>query len=60
MNNLNMFAQRGWVCPCCDRVYSPTTPMCYYCGSKEFDEKKSDDDMPTDEDYMAALGPCGK
>ena len=25
-------AQRGWVCPKCGRVYSPNTPMCYYCG----------------------------
>ena len=24
---------RGWVCPKCGRVFSPTTPMCYYCGS---------------------------
>ena len=26
------FAQQGWQCPICRRVYSPTTPMCYYCG----------------------------
>ena len=24
--------QQGWQCPICKRVYSPTTPMCYYCG----------------------------
>lgn len=24
---------QGWVCPKCGRVYSPTTPMCYYCGN---------------------------
>ena len=29
----NMFAQQGWQCPICKRVYSPTTPMCYYCGN---------------------------
>lgn len=28
------FAQQGWQCPICGRVYSPTTPMCYYCGGE--------------------------
>ena len=27
------FAQQGWQCPICRRVYSPTTPMCYCCGN---------------------------
>lgn len=27
------FTQQGWQCPVCKRVYSPTTPMCYYCGN---------------------------
>jgi len=27
------FAQQGWQCPICKRVYSPTIPMCYYCGN---------------------------
>ena len=26
---------QGWQCPICKRVYSPTTPMCYYCGNVE-------------------------
>lgn len=26
------FAQQGWQCPICKRVYSPMTFMCYYCG----------------------------
>lgn len=26
-------AQQGWQCPCCRRVYSPTTAMCFTCGS---------------------------
>ena len=25
-------APQGWVCPKCGRVYSPSTPMCWYCG----------------------------
>ena len=27
--------QRGWQCPICGRVYSPTTMMCLYCGNGE-------------------------
>lgn len=27
------FTPRGWVCPKCGRVYSPSTPTCFYCGS---------------------------
>ena len=26
------FAQQGWQCPICKRVYSPFTDMCSYCG----------------------------
>ena len=26
---------KGWQCPCCGRVYSPTTPMCWYCGGND-------------------------
>lgn len=25
-------APQGWQCPICKRVYSQTTPFCYYCG----------------------------
>lgn len=28
------FAQQGWECPKCGRVYSPTTSMCMYCGNE--------------------------
>lgn len=31
MDNHN-FAQQGWQCPICKRVYSPSTMMCCYCG----------------------------
>lgn len=33
MDNYN-FAQQGWQCPICKRVYSPSTSRCYYCGGE--------------------------
>ena len=35
------FAQQGWQCPICKRVYSPTTPMCWYCGNGEVETTNS-------------------
>lgn len=32
--DFNGFAQPGWQCPICKRVFSPFTPMCYYCNQK--------------------------
>ena len=32
MNDNIFIAQQGWQCPICKTVYSPTTPMCFYCG----------------------------
>ena len=29
------WVQKGWQCPICLRVYSPFTPMCWYCVPKE-------------------------
>lgn len=26
---------KGWECPKCGRVYSPSTPMCLYCGGEQ-------------------------
>ena len=26
---------RGWICPKCGRVYSPDTPICFYCNNTE-------------------------
>lgn len=28
------FAQQGWQCPICKRVYSPFTPCCFNCGDE--------------------------
>lgn len=35
MTNEFLTAPRGWICPICNRVYSPTTSMCYYCGGEQ-------------------------
>ena len=31
----NIFVNKGWQCSICGRVYSPITPMCFYCGKEE-------------------------
>lgn len=31
----NIFVNKGWQCPICGRVYSPITPMCFYCSRGE-------------------------
>lgn len=33
--NENLFAPTGWICPKCGRVFSPTTPFCYFCGKND-------------------------
>ena len=33
--NYYNWAPEGWRCPVCGRVYSPTTPMCFYCSNQE-------------------------
>lgn len=34
LGNYPAMTQQGWVCPCCRRVYSPSTPMCFSCGNQ--------------------------
>lgn len=29
------YAQQGWQCPLCKRVYNPTIPECLYCNNNE-------------------------
>lgn len=31
----SMCVPQGWQCPCCRKVYSPTTPICFTCGQQE-------------------------
>ena len=30
---LPLTAPQGWQCPICGRVYSPSSPMCWYCNT---------------------------
>lgn len=32
--NYDFFAPKGWQCPKCGRIYSPSTPMCWYCDGQ--------------------------
>ncbi len=34
MNDEMIGAPQGWQCPICKRIYSPTMPMCWYCGGE--------------------------
>lgn len=34
-NEFLIMTPQGWVCPTCGKVYSPYTPMCYYCGGEQ-------------------------
>ena len=34
-SNYYSWGPEGWRCPVCGRVYSPTTPMCFYCSNQE-------------------------
>lgn len=29
-----IFAPKGWICPKCGRVYSPSTSECFYCNNQ--------------------------
>ena len=54
MSNWNEigFAPQGWQCPVCKRVYSPTTPMCYYCGNNVVTTTTTNIETPkTEEDF---------
>lgn len=36
----NIFAQKGWICPKCGRVYAPFMPSCTYCGNEVYRTNK--------------------
>lgn len=35
MTEYDFFVPKGWQCPVCGRVYSPTFPWCTFCGNGE-------------------------
>lgn len=41
MSDVNFYkpAPQGWECPKCNRVYSPSTPMCFSCGDNDKTEQ---------------------
>ena len=45
------FAPQGWQCPICKRVYSPITPMCYYCGNGVVTTTTNIETPKTEEDF---------
>ena len=34
-NYIEWGSPQGWRCPGCGRYYSPSTPMCFYCGGNQ-------------------------
>ena len=34
-NYIEWGTNQGWRCPGCGRYYSPSTPMCFYCGGNQ-------------------------
>jgi len=46
------FSPRGWICPKCGRVYSPSTSMCFYCAdNKSPTITKIGTGIPNDKDW---------
>ena len=46
------FAQQGWQCPICKRVYSPLTMMCYYCGAEGITRTSTGTGTGTSSDWV--------
>lgn len=53
---------KGWECPKCGHVYSPSTVMCLYCGNdmeKEYTDVTTPiKGVPTINDASTLYGPC--
>lgn len=32
---------QGWMCPGCNRCYSPTTPQCFTCGQPVYTKQQT-------------------
>ncbi len=54
------YAQQGWQCPICKRVYSPTTPMCWTCGKQDLVATDNTTENTTDKDPLENVPYCNK
>lgn len=45
------FAIKGWQCPICGGVYSPTTPQCFNCTGRTYSTSSTE----TTQDYLNHL-----
>lgn len=43
-----MDVNKGWQCPICERVYSPSTPICFSCNNKQTTECVDENLVPFD------------
>ena len=52
--NYYSWGPEGWRCPVCGRIYSPTTPMCFYCNNQKvtYRSEISTDDSKWWEEYL--------
>lgn len=32
LNSSNTNIPQGWQCPCCERIYSPSISICFFCN----------------------------
>ena len=55
MIETDYFAPKGWVCPKCGRVYAPSIPMCWYCGSQEVIANQPITSATPKKDYHTAI-----
>ena len=39
---------KGWQCPICERVYSPSTPICFSCNNKQVTDCIDENLVPFD------------
>ena len=48
----DFIAQQGWQCPLCKRVYSPSTPLCWYCGGEGTIKTSTEGTIKTSTDWV--------
>lgn len=55
---LEWLPPQGWECPKCGHVYSPMTPMCWYCGGST--KTTTTTDTGTSMQYHCNCKNCGR